>query len=88
MNGQDQNSIKLVVQIQVGTVSTKKKKGYGRLTHIYIYILKDLLFFEYLSLENLSFLWYLNFYEIDFFEKIAFKFAENFLMELEYHKIF
>ena len=30
----------------------------------------------------------LEFYEIDFFEKIAFKFAENFLMELEYHKIF
>ena len=30
----------------------------------------------------------LEFYEIDFFEKIALKFAEIFLMELEYHKIF
>ena len=30
----------------------------------------------------------LEFYEIDFFEKITFKFVENFLMELEYHKIF
>ena len=30
----------------------------------------------------------LEFHEIEFFEKIAFKFAEKFLMELEYHKKF
>ena len=64
---------------------------------IYIYIYINLLLFQkyvriyhfwVLKLKKLVFSIVFEFHEIEFFEKIAFKFAKNVLMELEYHKKF